>query len=163
MPPSAAMTDVSACAVSRRVTWKVITAGLLVAICWFALMMFPVESFDVYYHLATGRWIIDNGSIPRHDIFSTTAAGTPWITHEWAAQAGLYLAYRILDFDFLIVAKSVSISLGAFLLFHTGYHMGLSVPWIVLLMSCAAPGIAFRAFLRPHLLSYGFLALLLVL
>src|ERR1051325_5000553 len=31
------------------------------------------------WHLATGRWILEMASIPRHDAFSFTATGNPWI------------------------------------------------------------------------------------
>jgi len=35
-------------------------------------------------HLATGRLILDDG-FPRHDVYSFTAAGEPWVVQSWLA------------------------------------------------------------------------------
>ena len=34
-------------------------------------------------HLATGRIILDTGSVPRHDPYTFTAAGHPWVVQSW--------------------------------------------------------------------------------
>jgi hypothetical protein len=41
---------------------------------------------DVFWHLATGRWILANHVIPRSDPFSFTAADRLWVDHEWLFQ-----------------------------------------------------------------------------
>jgi hypothetical protein len=38
-----------------------------------------------FWHLQTGRWILDHG-IPRRDIYSFTAQGTPWVAQSWLAE-----------------------------------------------------------------------------
>lgn len=38
-------------------------------------------------HLATGRLILDSGSVPGHDPYSYTAVGEPWVVQSWAASA----------------------------------------------------------------------------
>src|SRR5205814_8319262 len=44
------------------------------------------------WHLATGRYILATGSIPRHEIFSFTAAGHEWIPYYWLFEpAGAFL------------------------------------------------------------------------
>jgi hypothetical protein len=45
-----------------------------------------------FWHLQTGRWILDHG-IPRHDIYSFTAAGERWVAQSWLAE----LLYGVLD------------------------------------------------------------------
>ncbi|HXE72277.1 MAG TPA: hypothetical protein VNO81_06420, partial [Candidatus Nitrosotenuis sp.] len=50
---------------------------------------------DTWWMLAAGRWIWEQGRLPAQDPFSWTAAGSPWLDHEWLAQVvfyGLYLA-----------------------------------------------------------------------
>ncbi len=37
-----------------------------------------------FTHLATGRLILAHG-IPRHDVYSFTAAGEPWVVQSWLA------------------------------------------------------------------------------
>jgi len=44
---------------------------------------------DFWWHLRTGRLILESG-IPRHDPFSWTAAGKPWVVHEWLSEAIIY-------------------------------------------------------------------------
>jgi hypothetical protein len=39
-----------------------------------------------FWHLRTGEWILDHGSVPHHDIFSFTAPGTKWVAQSWLAE-----------------------------------------------------------------------------
>src|SRR5262249_60185281 len=43
---------------------------------------------DPYWHIVVGRWILAHGVVPNRDVFSATAAGTPWGPHEWLAEGG---------------------------------------------------------------------------
>jgi hypothetical protein len=38
-----------------------------------------------FTHLATGRLIVGGGGIPRHDVYSFTAKGQPWVVQSWLA------------------------------------------------------------------------------
>ncbi len=52
----------------------------------FLLLIRPdVTGYDVWWHLRTGLLLLD-GEFPRLDPFSYTAAGAPWVLHEWLAQ-----------------------------------------------------------------------------
>lgn len=44
--------------------------------------------------MALGREVVENGSLPRGDIFSYTAAQREWISSGWGASVLLYLAHR---------------------------------------------------------------------
>ena len=50
---------------------------------------------DTYWHLATGRWILEHGRPPTTDPFSFTAAGRPWVAHEWLSEVILAGAYAL--------------------------------------------------------------------
>ena len=52
--------------------------------------LFKVKSYDVFWHLASGRWIVEHGRIPRTDPFRFTSHGAPWVDHEWLFQVLLY-------------------------------------------------------------------------
>ena len=43
---------------------------------------------DLWWHLFSGRLIIAQGAVPHADDLSYTAAGLPWVDHEWLSQAG---------------------------------------------------------------------------
>ena len=50
----------------------------------------PIRSYDFFWHLATGRWIVDHRAIPTYDPFTLAAAHVPWINGEWLWEAGAY-------------------------------------------------------------------------
>ncbi len=145
------------------IRFPVVLLFSIVVVSWFVQTTFPIQSFDFYYHLATGRWIVDTGSIPFHDIFSATASGTRWVTHEWASQTALYFGYHLFGIDGLIIVKAAWLSAAAALLCLLGAKLKSPVWWTALLVSIAAPCIAFRAFLRPHVLSYGLTIVLMAI
>ena len=50
----------------------------------------PIRSYDFFWHLATGRWILEHRALPLYDPFTTAAAHVPWINGEWLYQVALY-------------------------------------------------------------------------
>jgi hypothetical protein len=52
----------------------------------------PISDNSTFCHLRTGQWMLVHG-LPRVDIFSFTAAGTPWVPESWLAD----FAYGALD------------------------------------------------------------------
>src|SRR6266513_612015 len=51
----------------------------------------PIRSYDFFWHLATGRWIVEHHALPTFDPFTLAAAHVPWINGEWLWEAGAYL------------------------------------------------------------------------
>ena len=51
-------------------------------------------SVDLWWHLATGRWIVEHLQVPRRDVFSYTVEGAPWIDPEWLSQVLLFALFR---------------------------------------------------------------------
>lgn len=49
---------------------------------------------DIWLHLKTGQYILENQKIPRQDIFSYTVSGKPWVNHEWLSQVISYAAFK---------------------------------------------------------------------
>src|SRR5512143_3177596 len=70
------------------------TLALLLPVALFALAVRPALDPDLWLHLRSGQWIIDNGTVPATDFLSFTAAGAPWLEHEWLANVALYALYR---------------------------------------------------------------------
>jgi hypothetical protein len=65
------------------------TVILVRALAW------PIPPNDFWWQLAYGRWIVENGEIPRVDHFSFTQAGQPHFDQPWLAQVALYGVYRL--------------------------------------------------------------------
>ncbi|MGH2684355.1 MAG: hypothetical protein ACRDJP_02680, partial [Actinomycetota bacterium] len=67
---------------------------VLVLVVWaIGIGFFPLFDNSFLTHLATGRMIVDDWAIPRHDPFSFTASGEPWVVQSWLASV-LYGAFE---------------------------------------------------------------------
>jgi len=58
---------------------------------------------DFWWHMETGSWIIDHGSLPSHELFTYTVSGKAWADQEWGSEvlgdlifrAGGFLAFSL--------------------------------------------------------------------
>src|SRR5207245_11727585 len=50
----------------------------------------PIRSYDFFWHLTTGRWIVEHRALPIYDPFTLAAAHMPWINGEWLWQIAAY-------------------------------------------------------------------------
>jgi hypothetical protein len=88
---------------------RLFTAILFIAL--FVMATREIADPDFWWHLRTGQYILETGSIPRTDIFSFTRAGMPWVAHEWLSELLIYALYRVGSFSALILVFSSIISL----------------------------------------------------
>jgi len=58
----------------------------LLVLAWAAaIASFPLNDNSFFTHLATGRIILDEGSVPSRDPYTFTAQGEPWTVQSWLA------------------------------------------------------------------------------
>src|SRR3954451_24905620 len=50
----------------------------------------PIRSYDYFWHLTTGRWIVEHHAIPQFDPLAVASAHVPWINGEWLYEIVLY-------------------------------------------------------------------------
>ena len=74
-------------------TKRVAAAGLFVLVTVAAIA--PIRSYDYFWHLATGRWIVEHHAIPRFDPLAVASAHVPWINGEWLYEIVLYALHGI--------------------------------------------------------------------
>jgi len=72
---------------------RLLTAIAFIAVFTMAVRV-PADS-DTWWHLASGRYIVHNLTIPLTDPFSHTRLGEPWIDHGWLAQVLFYGLYAV--------------------------------------------------------------------
>jgi hypothetical protein len=72
---------------------------------------------DTYWHIATGKWMLANDAFPRHDTFSHTAFGQPWVNTEWLAQIILYVTYNLFGWQGLVLLCVILITATFILLY----------------------------------------------
>ncbi len=140
---------------------------LLVVLVSFAAFAFvtvltsALADGDTGWHLATGRWIVAHGSVPRTDPFSFSARGHPWVAHEWLSDILMYAAWSAGGWGGLIVLFGLAAAaLYAIVTLHLlrWQRPGAAALMLVYLSIGLGPWLL----ARPHLLALPVLALWLV-
>ena len=72
---------------------------------------------DLWWHLRTGQWIVENGHIPHADPFSFTRAGQAWVSHEWLTEIIFYELWKHLGAPGLIAFSAIVTAAGFMLLY----------------------------------------------
>ena len=106
------------------------------------------------WHIRTGEWILQTGSAPRVDWFSSQMSGKPWYAWEWMYDAGIGAIHRGLGLNGVVAFSALVIALTFALLFGVMRARGTSLPIAVgvLLLAVSASSIHFLA--RPHVVSW---------
>src|SRR5262249_18444642 len=108
---------------------------------------------DTYWHIATGKWMLVERAFPRHDVFSHTAFGQPWVSPEWLAQIILFVAYDLSGWRGLVLLSALVTALTFALL----YALLARELRATVALGAAAISFLFASnhFLaRPHLLTF---------
>lgn len=74
----------------------------------------PSSDPDMWWHLASGRWMLDHGELLRVEIFSSTAAGRPYAVGEWLGQLVLAAVHGAAGWPGLAVLRAALVALAAF-------------------------------------------------
>ena len=137
-------------------------APLFVALAAFALALAtPPSDPDMYWHLASGKWMLDHGQLLRADVFSSTVNGQPYSVGEWLGQIVLYVAYLAGGWTGLVILRGLLVGVCAFFLMRVALRGG--APIIVAVpVTCAALLLSEIVWTdRPHLFTLALFPLLL--
>ncbi len=111
------------------------TRRLFVALFAIALFTMAVRETldpDMWWHLRTGDYILQEG-LPRQDIFSFTVPDHAWITHEWLSQLSMWGVYRVGGFPGSIVVFALLIALSFWLIYTCSPGRPYLAAFVVLL------------------------------
>ncbi|HEX2987733.1 MAG TPA: hypothetical protein VHS06_06130 [Chloroflexota bacterium] len=142
---------------TTRLLELVLLAGI------FILNFFMSTDPDMWWHMAAGRFILETGTVPQTDPLSYTAAGWPWVAHEWLAEIAMYLLYQAGGYLLPVVVFAALVTATFWVLFRTLRLLAMS--------AAASAAITFwAAFMslagwnvRPQIFSYLFFAIYLFL
>ena len=134
---------------ARLAAWLVLLPAL--ALVGLALAQ-PLVSGDLWWHLSTGRWILEHGALPTTDPFSHTAGDRPWILEEYGSQV---LFAWIESWGGLVGLRVFGTLLGLALLLavRRWARRALDPAWASLATVLFALVFALKWELRPQLLS----------
>ncbi len=136
-------------------------------IFFFTVFIFFLSSFkitgddDVFWHLATGRYIVENHHVPSADVFGFVTQGQTWMPFEWGWDVLTYGVYNLGGYTSLSVFRSIVFLLIFFILFLILRKFRVSYTLIFLFFTLLSFGIMDRLSPRPHIMSFLFFALLL--
>lgn len=111
---------------------------------------------DTGYHIRAGDFIINNLSIPRHDIFSWITPPPRWIAFEWLSEVIMTLIHRMGGLTGIVIFFAFLISLTYYLLFKIIRRQkgNIVVAVVIALMITIASSIHWLA--RPHIFTLLF-------
>lgn len=152
--------------------WKRLSLRHYIGLYLFTLIFFTaileIGGFDFWWHLKTGQYILETGSIPREEIFSYTKAGEPWIAHEWLSEIVFYSIYRFSGFPGIILFRALLILFIFLLVFKTtlrranlisGERGNTALTSALIVLAVIAFSVGWTP--RPHFFSYLLFALCL--
>jgi len=69
---------------------------------------FPVRDPDIWWHLATGRWIVENVAVPHTDPFVGGADAVAWTAYSWLYEVFIYALYQLRGLDGFFVYTTLA-------------------------------------------------------
>lgn len=120
----------------------------------------PITASDFWWHLNTGRWIIENGSLPQNDPFTYTASNTPDKRKDvilkgfWLSQATYYFLYSRTGFAGIIFFKAALFTLILFVFWRILSFRGLDPYTGLLVLSPVALFLSYYEEARPQVFSF---------
>jgi hypothetical protein len=125
-------------------TKRIAAAGFFVLAAIAAVA--PIRSYDYFWHLTTGRWIVEHHSIPRFDPLALASAHVPWINGEWLYQIVLYALHSIGgDAGISILSAMLAAAIFAIVILITSQDAGVAL----LISGVAFAGASDRLGVRP--------------
>lgn len=135
----------------------------------FAVVVFLASSYkvtgddDFFWHLATGRYIVETKVVPDTDIFGFATQGVEWIPFEWGWDVLTYGLYNIAGYNTILVFRSIAFVFIFFLYFLLlrKFKVNSFISWLVLFILLVA--IMDRLSPRPHVITYIFFVTIIYL
>jgi hypothetical protein len=111
---------------------------------------------DFFWHLATGRYIIEHHSVPDKDIFGFAAQGAEWIPFEWGWDVLTYGLESLGGYNLILVFRSLVYVLIFYLFFRLLRRHKVNSIIIFIVLFTLLVAIMDRLSPRPHILTYLF-------
>jgi hypothetical protein len=105
---------------------------------------------DLWWHLRTGQLTLQQQHVFHHDPYSFTAAGKPWVNHEWLSDVLIFELYHSIGFTGLILTFAAIVAI-AFLLVFSRCAGGVYVAGIMTIWGAIASAPSWGV--RPQIFS----------
>ncbi len=141
----------------KYITWLILC---IVIFLFFRHLLLPVWDIDIWWHMASGRWIVENNRLPYNDPFSVFSAQNQTrtdivLTGQWLGQVILYKIHAYFADEGLVIFRALLLCALLFLTYIRTKLLSLSGP-VSLFLICL---IGFNLFsftgLRPQLFGFA--------
>ena len=136
---------------------------LFLAILWGSR---PLIHDDLFFHLATGQYVVEHYEVPTTDLFSFTRQGEPWVSHEWGFGVLAHF-FWLAGGDWALVALkatavvAILLALLALMIRRSGARFAAPPAGLVALLAVSLWAINDQLILRASLFSSLFVLILL--
>ncbi len=134
-----------------------VVIGILLGLAVFQSNL-EIKDLDLWLHIATGRFIVENGYVPSIDVLSYSIQGKPWINHEWVFQVLVYWIYQAGGADALLMMQAMVVAVTLCFLLLIGYSRERQILSVFLLLIVVLV-YQMRFTIRPDIFSLLFFTL----
>ncbi|MDD4910635.1 MAG: tetratricopeptide repeat protein [Candidatus Omnitrophica bacterium] len=124
-------------------------------------MLIQSRDPDIWLHLKTGEYIVQNRAVPQEDIFSSTVSGKEWIDHSWLVQVIFYSVFHLSGINSVASLCAVIVLLAFLFLFLSTYEQREYLVLSVLMLTITLLASLIRFNLKPENFSLLFFAIYL--
>lgn len=110
---------------------------------------------DTGWHIRTGEWILAQGAVPRHDLFSFSKPGGEWFAWEWLSDVLLAAVHRWAGLPGVALAAALLIALVFTVLHRFLLRRGADVLVATAVTLSAAYASSVHWLARPHLVGWA--------
>ncbi len=115
---------------------------------------------DLFWHMATGKYITENSVVPSTDVFGHATEGTKWIPFEWGWDVIVYNIFNIAGFAGLTIFNNILLLSIFTLIFLILRKFNIPVPVAVFYLIILVFATRYRTDIKPQVFSLLFLTLL---
>ena len=133
-------------------------AGAYSFIIFIAFVLFAgkkaIGDGDTLWHIKFGDLILQRGELITHDIFSHTAVGKPWTSHEWLAEVIMASVHGVAGLPGVVIFYFLIAALSFWILFKIAQQCGAG-DWLAIFAVSLALCLSMTHLLaRPHIFTW---------
>ena len=126
------------------------------------LVLRPIDNFDVWWHLNSGLWMLENSQVLDHDEWSFTRFNEPWLNISWLFQLIIAVFYKLGDVWGLFIFKALCVFF-VFWLITLAVRPSTKLTPYVISFVVLFPTFYGHLHLRPHLFELLALATIILI
>lgn len=142
---------------------RLLILGLIFVVAVLAAFLYTagrtVADPDQFWHVATGKWIVEHRQVPVSDPFSWYAKGHRWIAQGWLFGVLAYGVQSTAGWKGLYLFSAVLDGLLVLLVYALARARGARPMWSFLIMTASLSGLLWGALPRPQIVTWCLVAL----